>query len=307
MKPDSPGELRRVAAGWIIALDEADSASQPRVLSECEAWQSQHPEHRKIFQQMRQMWQAVSDQEKPKRKKYISAGLLAVALCLGILALPPWPYLSADYRTQVGQIQQIELPDGSVAILNTNSAIDIDYTNDHRTISLLRGEVFVSVHKDSSQRDFMVSTKHVKAIARGTRYSVALNKQHSTVNVTTSRVQVKPANSRLDAIELRAGQSLTVSNNKTGQIINHLPAQPDWASNQLVFNDAPLKTVAGHLSQYRHGKIFLGKGLKQADLRFTGVLPANDSDSAIEILASSLNLTVKSWTPYVIQLQATNR
>lgn len=53
----------------------------------------------------------------------------------------------SDHHTAVGEQARIELPDGSIAWLNTDTAIDVRYSENRREIVLLKGEAQFDVQK----------------------------------------------------------------------------------------------------------------------------------------------------------------
>ncbi|MCP2937671.1 FecR domain-containing protein, partial [Salmonella enterica subsp. enterica serovar Typhimurium] len=78
-------------------------------------------------------------------------------------------YLLADHRTVPGERLTVTLDDGSRVTLNTDSAIDEQYTGQERRIVLRRGEILVEVSADP-QRPFVVESRHATARALGTQY-----------------------------------------------------------------------------------------------------------------------------------------
>jgi transmembrane sensor len=77
-----------------------------------------------------------------------------------------------------------------------------------------------------------------------------------------------------------------------------------WTNARLVFNEAPLEQVLAELSRYRSGMLTLRGAEKLQALRFTGVLPTNDTDAALRIVAQNLQLRIGQLTPYVVWLEA---
>ena len=100
----------------------------------------------------------------------------ALATCLLLLVLVPSAShlparLLADYSTGPGGQRTVALPDGSVAILNTDSAIDVDYGRERRMVKLLYGEAHFEVAKDA-QRPFQVLAVGGRTTAVGTAFAV---------------------------------------------------------------------------------------------------------------------------------------
>jgi len=309
--PDRPGTatvdedlatIREDAAAWILSLDEASPGQREDLEARCEAWQAADPRRRRVLRHMREMWSAVEPARHRSRRR---AGILGGLALFAILttALLPWQVWTADYRTAAGEIRDITLPDGSTVVLNTNSAIDVEYSDDRRRISLERGELLVTVRQDAAGRPFRVTTGQGAASALGTRYSVRLAADHTVVTVYESTVRLQPGDSGEPGRTLGAGQRARL---KAAAVTGVGPAPrglPDWAARRLVFNDTPLAEVVERLERYRPGWLMLAGGLTGRGMRFTGVVPADDSDAALGVLADAMALRVRRITPYLVWLE----
>lgn len=291
--------IREQAAEWLIRLD-TDEAPDQQQKEAFHNWLAQDGRHRRVFDQMEQLWHAARPARKASRpgRALSMVGLFLLTAFLGIQM--PWQYWRADHHTAVGEIKAITLADGSVATLNTNSAIDVDLDHDKRRITLIRGEVLLDVRKQQ-QRPFVITTPTVTAEALGTRYSVERRRGHSLVNVYESRVRISTADGGKSAV-LKTGQHAQVDKTGIRSQDNQLPASPDWARQRLIFQDAPLAEVVERLGQYHSGILKLNGDTDYAQRRFTGVLPSDDTGAAIELLASAMGLEVHSFSSYFIYL-----
>ena len=123
------------------------------------------------------------------------------------------------------------------------------------------------------------------------------------VAVQESTVAVTPRHGG-DGLNLTAGQQADL--NRQGVIARaDTPRQrPDWADGRLAFSKAPLTEVVNRLARHRPGLLTLDDALTAPDApRFTGVLPANDSDAALALLADTLNLEVRYLTPWYVTVR----
>jgi len=294
--------IREQAAAWVVRLAEAGADTREHLQAECDAWQAADPRRRRVLEQMQEMWSAVHPGQKRRRRR---AGALGLVLLLGavIAGQLPWNVWTADYRTMAGEICNITLPDGSTVVLDSDSAMDVDYGEDRRGIRLERGELLVTVREDAAGRPFRVITEHGIAAARGTRYGVRLEEDHSVVTVHESRVRLVPREARDHGVILAAGQRARLTSAEVTDVESTERRLPDWADRRLVFNDVPLAEVVERLGQYRRGWLMLAGDLAGHDRRFTGVLPADDSDAALAVLADALSLRIRRVTPYLVWLQ----
>lgn len=296
-------EIREDAAYWIVSLDEAGPEEYERLHAECEAWQAGDPCRRRVFAQMRQMWSAMRPVPKAgrgRRRAIVAGTFLLAAVAVAQL---PWKVWTADHRTAAGEIRDVTLPDGSTAVLNSRSAIDVAYDGGQRTIRLEDGEVMVTVRQDPTARPFSVAVPDGTATALGTRYSVRREDGHSVVSVHESLVSLTPRASVEPPVVLAAGQRARLSASGVSGLQPTDGRTPGWVDGRLVFNDTPLADVVDRLRRYRRGWLALSNELADSDRRFTGVLPADDSDAALALLASAMSLEVRRFTPYFVRLQ----
>ncbi|GAA5139322.1 FecR family protein [Alloalcanivorax gelatiniphagus] len=296
--------IRQQAAEWVVALQTAGADEQDRLRAECDTWQAKDPRRRQVLEQIQRMWQATEPAQARRRQRRRRLTGLGAALLLVLAgAQLPWAYWGADYRTAAGEIRTLTLPDGSQVVLNSGSAIDLDYSDSRRTVKLVRGELLATVAK-APDRPFQVTTRDLTATALGTRYSVRQEDGFTRVAVQESTVAVTPRHGG-DALNLTAGQQADL--NRQGVIARaDTPRQrPDWADGRLAFSKAPLTEVVERLARHRPGLLTLDHALTAPDApRFTGVLPANDSDAALALLADTLNLEVRYLTPWYVTVRS---
>lgn len=296
---------RGEAAEWVIRLHEASSEQRPALKLEFEHWQAQHPDREHLYLQMQQMWAALEPgQNKPRKRQFASALVVLIAACLFAVQIP-WSYWTADQRTATGDVQRISLPDGSTVVLNSNSAINVNYSDGQRSIRLARGEILVNVEHEPAGRPFTVYSRDGAATALGTRYSVRLFDHHTTVAVQESAVQLIPNDAPAAAVELSAGQQARLTPDGVSTAQETPAAQTfSWVNQRLVFHDAGLEDVVRKLARYHRGVITLDDDLRHKRLHFTGVIPTNDTPAALAILADSLSLQVRQLSPYIVWLEA---
>ncbi len=294
--------IRQQAAEWVVALQTSGADEHDRLRAECDTWQAKDPRRRQVLEQIQRMWQATEPAQarrRQRRRQFTGLGAILLAALLG--AQLPWTYWGADYRT-AGDIRTLTLPDGSQVVLNSGSAIDLDYSDATRTVELVRGELLATVAK-APDRPFQVVTRDLTATALGTRYSVRLEDGFTRVAVQESTVAVAPGDGG-DGLKLTAGQQADL--NRHG-VLARAPTprqRPDWSDGRLAFSKAPLTEVIERLARHRPGLLTLDDALAAPNApRFTGVLPANDSDAALALLADTLNLEVRYLTPWYVTVR----
>ncbi|MDD2058337.1 DUF4880 domain-containing protein [Pseudomonas sp. GD03860] len=85
-----------------------------------------------------------------------------------------------------------------------------------------------------------------------------------------------------------------------GKISQPAPSTSHLA--QRVFHDRPLPEVLAELDRYRPGLIWSDTSRLQ-DLRFTGVLPLQDSDAALALLQAALPIRVDFYGRYLVNVR----
>lgn len=295
--------IRIRAAEWIVQIAGAMS-EQERQASEaaCRLWLDEDSRHSQVFRQMQGMWQSV-EAPRPRRKAPTIVAMLAVAV-FAYTALPTEQWL-ADQSTTVGEVRRVALADGSTLILDSATAVDVHFDGSKREVRLLSGKLLAEVAKDTQGRPFVVSGRDGTAQALGTRYIVDQLAADTHVAVLESSVAVSSRKHSEKQVLLHAGEAVRYSQEIQGAVTQVAPATLEaWTQSRLVFNEAPLPQVIAELSRYRRGILTLKGSAAMAGLHFTGVVPLDDTDAALLIIAQNLKLTVGQITPYVVWLEA---
>lgn len=310
------------AAEWLTRLDEASEAERRAFI----AWQQADPRHAAAVQAMQGMidqLQGLREQRDPahaaldaslnlnrkphslrKHASTLALGLLALALP-GWLALQHFPidYLLADINSGTAQWKTQTLADQSRITLNSNSAVDVDFDASQRVLTLLQGEVLVDVAKDAS-RPFIVKTAHGSVTALGTRFIVSRQAEVTQLSMLESRVKAMPASASAPAV-VSEGQGIAIQRNELGPVhaIDAASLEDAWRLHQLVVQDRPLPEVLAALSRHTRGHISFDQASLQ-HLRVTAVLPLDDSQQALQLLANSLPVRIRSYSPWWVMVDA---
>lgn len=291
--------LSEQAAEWVVRLSDSQISTAQQ--ADFEAWLAQDIRHREAYEQISRLWQSVTPQ---RRRKHRPAGLLAsiVLVLIGIYCLPLSTWL-ADERTATGEIRQVALPDGSTITLDSDSAADVVFDTHARRIILHRGRIFAAVVPDAAEqgahhRPFIIENRDGTAQALGTRYIVEQTGDHSRVSVVESSVNVTSRDRPDQSITVYSGQSIRFDSEQIHGQEPIPPAAASWVQSRLVYRNAPLSQVIDDLARYRTG--FLRISGAAAQLRFTGVLPVDDPDTALKILQHALPIGIDRYTRALI-------
>jgi transmembrane sensor len=85
------------------------------------------------------------------RRRFLRIGATAAVVAAASGGGLWWHIGKGRYQTQIGQMGYVELPDGSMAILNTSSEIGVAFTHTTRRVTLLRGEAVFDIASDPSR------------------------------------------------------------------------------------------------------------------------------------------------------------
>jgi transmembrane sensor len=220
----------------------------------------------------------------------------------------PWQHWQADYSTNLGERQDIQLIDGTLLVLDTNTVIDVHYDDKQRLITLHSGRIMITTAKDSTARQFSVNTPQGRVIALGTRFSVASYNGTTQVAVFEKSVQVYNKtihhNKRQKSQIISQGQSISFASNNLGDINHVEPFADAWLQNYLVVVNITLIDLLTQLARYRLGILRCSDDIAQ--LKISGSFPLDDTDRSLFILEQTFPLRQRRLTRYWVSIEATN-
>lgn len=234
------------------------------------------------------------------RRAMSIAAAIAVIFAIGYgLDLPM--RFQADLYAATGETKTMALDDGSRVVLNTASAIAIDYSHDVRRIRLLRGEAIFTVAKDAS-RPFLVDAGGGQARALGTAFAVREEGGGATVTVIESHVAVSYPAGVTPAVELSPDEAVHFSTAGLGvvQAVN-ADTETAWRRGKLIFVNRRLGSVIAELNRYYPGRIQITNGSIGNHL-VSGVFDTGEPLRALDAIEGSLGLRSTRLTDYLILL-----
>ncbi|MFZ4873784.1 FecR domain-containing protein [Janthinobacterium sp. Mn2066] len=302
-------KVAREAVEWYL-LEQSGQAT-PDDLAASAHWRTRDPEHARAWAKVQQVGKtacmlppelAAPVLRRPQRRVAMQA-LLALMLAPGAWMLVRSDLLTntlADYHSGVGERRTIRLPDGGRLMLNTDSAVDIAYTQHERLLTLRRGELLIETQAD--RRPFVVATRHGRIRALGTRFIVRLDHEGSHVTVLEHAVEITPRAPSATIRRLQAGQQ-SCFNDDHADLPMPAPQQADaWSRGMLAANNMRLDDFAAELARYRPG--LLRVEVPAASLRLSGAFQLDDTDAVLENLTRILPVEVLYRTPYWVTITA---
>lgn len=311
------------AQEWFLRL--ACGAPAESDLAAFRAWHDADAGHRAAFAEVRELWNDLGDlqpalaappamsaaadlaaarRSRRPRPRAVLGGLLAACLALVAVFAADLPTrFSADFRTAVGERARIALPDGSTAYLNTDSAIALDYSEERRRVTLLRGEAVFEVSKDPV-RPFDVEALGGRATALGTAFALRRQDEDAVVTVIEGRVGVASPAGAEDlppVVRLRHDQQVSYRRGAApGPVIAvDAAAVAPWRRGLIVIEALPLSDALAELDRYHPGRILLLGGAGREE-RVTARIAFDDIEGGLRALAAVHGLKVTHVTDYLV-------
>jgi transmembrane sensor len=306
---EQPPCVSEQASVWFARLqaDEVTAEEQARFKS----WYRASREHARAYDRMRALWEMleapaqrvqakVEAEQAPEAPPLASKGpysrrfMAASSLIFGVAVLLSnqlsilYQNLQSDYHTAPGERLTVALDDGSRVTLNTDTALNVDFSAAQRRIELLRGEGYFDVAPNKS-RPFIVTNGTASARAVGTAFSVRDSADAVRVIVSEGTVEVS-ANNVHQAVLVHLNQQVSYQQGRIGPVkpANIMEALA-WQRGQLIFNRQPLSTVVDEVNRYRRGQILLiNPELKERIV--SGVFDTTEPDTAVDGIKATLKI-----------------
>lgn len=277
------------ASEWVARMDKGLSGADER---ELQRWMAADPANRQILLEMTRLWDDMSVMSRlsdlipePASRTPGAASRLAIAasVLLAVIA-GGWLFWSAPgagigasdthtaaapesvYETQIGEQSTIVLHDGTQVVLNTNSRIEVIYTDTYRLLRLERGEIHVDVAYDR-ERPLSVAAGDRIVQAVGTAFSVEITDDSKIELVVTEgkvligvhaqphteQVVVAPPVLESTSVSVAAGEEIVLGSRD--EIV--VPVSPEeievklsWREGSLIFEGESLEEAVEEIGRY---------------------------------------------------------
>ncbi|MDB9953898.1 FecR domain-containing protein [Porticoccaceae bacterium] len=290
------------------------------------------------------LWERLVGQRPFTISTYAVSAFASIAL-VGILGLG-YQFINnlnqlhqGSYTTALGEQQTIDLPDGSAMQINTNSQVEVSYTETARIIRLVHGEAYFDV-APNKQKPFSVYAGNGVVTAVGTAFSVFLDNEKIDVIVEEGSVALasRPGGLNLSGSNLNGSNlngSNSSGNNSIAQANNQLQAplgeitagqkavfektveslemvapaamqrKLSWLQGRLSFAGEPLSIVVASVSRYTGVTIDIDDpGLRQ--LPIAGSFNVGEVDAMIEALEIMIDLRIERVGPKRLRISKPN-
>lgn len=224
----------------------------------------------------------------PLYKNWMIKIAAVLVLALGITFIIK-DFTSQNQTATNGKRTLFLLPDDSQVTLNSGSEIEYKKWNwDNNRNLQLKGEAYFRVAKG---KKFEVTTSLGKVSVLGTQFDVKARNNRFDVTCFEGRVKVNYKNKE---IILTPGNSVAFENEIQMDYTVDV-SKPDWLENKISFNNVKLESIIEEIERQYDISIDM-KANHHIEL-FTGKIPSNNLDVALEIIATTYHFNIKKISP----------
>jgi len=253
----------------------------------------------------------------------VITGFVMTAAIMNLDKDGPPPSLASDiatYETAIGGISTIELADGSLITLNTNTLVGVSFGEKRRIVQLKRGEMHIDVaHDPTRPLSVIAAGRIVQAV--GTAFSVKIDaSQRVEVLVDDGRVQVgvhEQGTSEVgQGVTLGSfeGQSLFIAQgervvlNADNENVEALEPEEievhlSWRSGNLIFRGESLATAVAEVGRYTAVE-FVIEDENLQHVRVAGLFKAGDVTGFLSSLEANFDIVYQRADDETILLSA---
>lgn len=300
------------AAGWLQRMQDAPDKATLRAF---EAWRATSDAHACAYEKVRATQDMAADlaQEpalltlrhaalsravpsRPGRRwgpRPVAAGILFLAAA----PLAAWGYehwlphpkpapFQQTYRTVVGQLADVKLPDGTTVRLDTDSQMHVLFDGDRRLVSLT-GQGWFDVH--ASSRPFVIRAGGHEFGTGPGRFDIRTDPGQVRAFTDRGRLSLAAGSS---GISLGGGKLLTIRGEEAAISRLEDPISfTGWRNGLLLFDDVPLAGAAGELNRYRRTPIRIADPDAGA-LRISGSFKTAETPAFVDALEKGFPVRV---------------
>ena len=209
-------------------------------------------------------------------------------------------------ETQVAEIREVTLPDGTIVTLGAKSRIDYKFEDGLRTVALEEGEAFFDVAPDKAHPFYVQAGDRLVRVV-GTQFDVRQSSSSVMVSVVEGVVEVIKAqdpeiteklHASLVKDVLTAGDKVTATIGKDQRQIETIDpgSAASWRTGWLAYDDVSLDDIIADLHRYDDRNfVFSNSDLRQ--VRVTAAFGADSVDQFLYALEASYPLSVDRSDP----------
>jgi transmembrane sensor len=326
------------ASVWITQLDRGLSNQE---LKEFKVWLHASKSNHETFMQLVTLWDKMESlsqlseifphkpqQASSNRKQvfawaasFVFASLISLGLWFNADAIlgqsaTQIVQFNNQYETKIGEQSTFFLQDKTQIRLNTNSLVEVTYTDKQRMFELVRGEMHVVVaHNKQKPLSVYAGSNIIQAV--GTAFNVELSDEEVELIVTDGKVLVSDINTQSVApLKLKnvhlSPQSFAVSKGQKAQLkasntsiigsdAGKLASDLAWQQGNLVFRGESLFEAMQEVARYTNYQFDFGDEDTKS-LQIAGLFKTSDISGLLAALESNFDVIFQKMSDNKIRL-----
>lgn len=326
------------ASLWIAKLDRGLTVDEKASLKQ---WLDSDEKHAELFFELVKLWDKMESlsqlsdlfphkPEKQKKSAFAPWAMAASVFVATLVSVGVWQFTGKNaspqiaqvvqfknsYQTKVGEQTTIVLQDDTKVELNTNSRVQVTYTDKQRLFELQQGEMHVTVaHNTSQPLSVYAGDKVIQAV--GTAFNVEIVDDAVELIVTDGKVLVADVDERLakplTLTEVRLpSQSLAVEKGQKAQLEQgrnslvqeeNLKVEVDlaWQQGSLIFRGETLEQAMREVARYTKFEFQFGDDSIK-NVQVAGLFKTTDIDGLLIALEQNFNVKYEKVDFNTIQL-----
>ena len=277
---------------WVVRLTSGETTPEERLAFQ--RWRDESPDHAAALADARRLWLTLGPvlhrgEASPTRRLgprlqlgSIAASFLAVALICG-QSLQYWGH---DFVTGPGERRSVVLSDGTQVLMNGRSALDVNFKNGARRVTLARGEAYFEVVHDPA-RPFTVVAGAGQVSDIGTAFAVRRKGDGADVIVAHGEVEVAASGAGTAHAFLGQNQGLSYDASRATPVRTENAAQDlSWVQGRLILEDRSLADSVDELNHYYKGRLLLLDAGPETR-RINAVIDLNHIDDWLDALGKT--------------------
>lgn len=321
MTAPSAFRLRDEAAKWVARMDAGhwSDAEEAALL----AWLAGDARRQGALLQAQAAWMTLDERKLDaadggggggedtaphygRRTLLIASGSALAASLIGGWV---WSQAATRFVTALGEVRRVPLADGSIASINTQTAVGVRMHSAQRDILIENGEAWFQVAKDA-RRPFVVEAGRVRVRAVGTAFSVRRRAEGADVLVTEGTVEAWVEGAEGHTVRLSAGQKAFVADNSAITEANIGTPSIDralaWRYGKIDLAGEQLAEAVREFNRYNVRQVLLVDPALGTE-RFDGVFRLDDPEGFAKSVQVALGVPVNLSDPVAIRIGRQNK
>jgi transmembrane sensor len=206
---------------------------------------------------------------------------------------------STTIAAPLGQMTNVELPDGTMVMLNSGSSLTYNgnYALGQRLVTL-NGEAYFDVARDP-KHPFIVQTSLLNFKVHGTSFNIEAYPGEKNISTTLVDGSLSIMDkSEKEILLLSPGQNAFFDANTSKMTLNKVNTElyTSWKVGLITFRNEKLKDIARKIERWYNVKIVINNGRVGEQAYFGTIMKNKPVDQILEVLKLTSSLKYKIMT-----------